>query len=75
MPIQLNVMRKCSHFSHLKKNKTVVLPYGGILSLFKKEGGSSPCGSAIASLTSIHEDTGLIPGPTQRVKDLALLWL
>ena len=24
---------------------------------------------------SIHEDVGLIPGPTQSMKDLALLWL
>ena len=24
---------------------------------------------------SIHEDAGLIPGLTQRVKDLVLLWL
>ena len=36
---------------------------------------SSHCGSAVTSLTSIHEDEGSIPGPVQLVNDLALLWL
>ena len=33
---------------------------------------SSHGGSVVTNLTSIHEDAGLIPGLTQRVKDLAL---
>ena len=39
----------------------------------KKESqqGSSHCGSVETNQTSIHKDAGLIPGPTQRVKDLA----
>ena len=38
----------------------------------KKKKKSSLCGSAVMNLASIHEDAGLIPGPTQWVKDLAL---
>ena len=35
---------------------------------------SSRHGSAETNLTSIDEDTSLIPGLTQQVKDLALQW-
>ena len=34
---------------------------------------SSYHGSAVTNLTGIHEDSGLIPGLTQQVKDPALL--
>ena len=34
---------------------------------------SSLCGSLVMNSTSIHEDVGLIPGPTQWAKDPALL--
>ena len=35
--------------------------------------GSSHCGSVVMSLTSIHEDTGSVPGLVQWVKDPVLL--
>lgn len=41
--------------------------------------GKNPVGtshaSVVTNLTSIYEDVSSIPGPAQRVKDLALLWL
>ena len=35
--------------------------------------GRSHCGSVVTNLTGIHEVVSLTPGPTQWVKDLALL--
>ena len=36
---------------------------------------SSHCGSVVTNPTSVHEDSGSIPGLTQWVKNLALPWL
>ena len=45
------------------------------LTLKNKILGGSCCGSVVMNLTRIHEDSGLILGLTQWVKDLVLLWL
>ena len=44
--------------------------------LFKIDFGSFLCGEVeMKRLIRIHEDTGLIPGLAQWVRDLMLLWL
>ena len=54
---------------------TYPLSHGSNSSLVKNEFGSPSCSSAVTNPTSIHGGVSSIPGPTQWVKVLALLWL
>ena len=68
-------MKMCEYVCH-----AVYPEYQVILNVldaaFKhKKGGSSHRGSTVTNLTGIQEDSGLIPGLAQWVKDQALLWL
>ena len=64
----------CSVFLH----KTSFQPVSGLevttdTHLEREYPGSSPHGSAVMNLTSIHEVADLIPSLAQWIKDLALL--
>ena len=46
--------------------------YSTILCSVKLKTGSSHCGSAVMSLTSVHEDTSSIPGQGQWIKGFSI---
>ena len=58
----------------LMRHESITLQYRGTYHTKKWQTpfGVPYCGSAVINLTSIHEDAGSIPGPTQLIKDPAL---
>ena len=60
---------RCESRDHTNKYKIPTM----ISDIKKRYMGSSHRGSVVTNLTRIHEDSGLIPGLAQWVKDLALL--
>ena len=54
--------------------KKIIIKARVSLFLSKNVFSEFPGGSAETNLTNIHEDPGLVPGPTPWVKDLALPW-
>ena len=75
MKIQITYWRKYVYITYQLKDLYVeYTPNLGWRQTMKKlNQGSSHCGAAETNLTSIHEDTGLIPGLALWVRDLALL--
>ena len=58
----------------IQLNISKISPLLHVINIKYTGAGSSHHGSVVTNLTSIHEDTGLIPGLTQWVKDPALPW-
>ena len=71
--ISVDAKKEFNHFlvNVLNKIRWNTCPPHNTATKIKRKNRSSHYASVITNLTSIHEDSGWIPGPAQWLKDLA----